>query len=361
MFLGVARASQRMEADAQPVQHEPAQHRGAMDFGDIIRRLEARDVERQQSMDDMQKMIVRMHDQHEQERREWQRECSDYKDQLFSGISTNESRLLQSLLRDGDSSGPELLSALKKLLKDKEDKAMLTESESEESCEKSLRRRANKVDGMIPEEKRFAYPNKAIKITHEDFMRTWDIEISRLMRGRPESASSQYDELRVDELQRLLKLSHKALLSVKDCSATTRRANGKVYQAIVDLVYETKAMVMCPTSRYAAASSYRQQLSESRDRERLRDDHVVRYGALVESVVQKHGQNPMSFSHSTGRQWAPRTGAFNGARRTSSGGRLSYGHQAQGTAPQQHLPTQQRAQPQQQQTARQLNYEAYTT
>jgi hypothetical protein len=361
LLLGAVRASERIDAlnteiiadsprvnpagitTKQPPANTQAQNTPntqQFDQTEMWNRFEQRDRERQQAFEEMQEMLLRQHAEHETERLEWQRKDrergNDHQDPM-SGLSAQESRILQTLLKDNDSDGPELLTALKKLLKDKEDKAMITDSESEESCEKSLRRKASKVDGMIQEEKRYTYPNKAARMNHEDFMRTWDMELARLTRGRPDSSSAQYDDLRLEELQRLLKLSHKAMMSVKDADAKARRAAGKMYQAIVDLVYETKAMSMCPSARYAAAMFFRQQLCDSREKERAKDDHVVRYGNLVDAVTQKHAR---SFSQGTGQQWAPRTGAYNGARRGQSGGRNNYAQQPQN--PQQ----QQRPQPQ---------------
>lgn len=274
---------------------------------------EVQALERQRQLEEM---ILQQQLRMDTERMEWQRREREQQERIARG-EADIKRAIQTMLREMGptaSMDDDLLDTMKKFLKEKEEKAMLTDSENEASCEKAVNRKATRVAGMIPEERRFLYASKASKMTHEAFMNAWDAEEARLMQAqrRVDPYVAGFDELRVAELKKLLRVAHKAMVVTAEGTARQRRAVQRVYQTVVDAFAETRAVMQCPSNRQSAAKAFRTDLAAAREKERTKDDHVVRYDALVENVTLKHGQ---SFSSGPGRQGGYRPGATNGPRR----------------------------------------------
>ena len=200
----------------------------------------------------------------------------------------------------------ELLGALKQMLSEKTDKAAFTESEDEDACEKGQARRQKKL-GMIPEERRFMYAAKAVTMEHEVFMSEWTRETTTMMSTRPDSGVGGYDDLRIQELLNLLKLSHKAMRATATLNAKARRATHKVYQAVVDATMELKAMLSCNDRRHAAATAFRREIAENRDKERKKDDFVFKYHMTLQHIEMTYKKN---FPGEPSRSWGNRSGYY---------------------------------------------------
>lgn len=371
LFMGSLRLSRRLEAEDQDSTFEDAidedsdeemtggkhnrggkkRPKGGHDDSDKIsstweEKLMRHLQERDDRLAEMEKMLTIQQQQHLHERRErdehWAREMADMRRKQLEEQDERDRRHQKQLLeqqslqgiagRLGDSDG-EVITALQKMLADKELKLQLTDSEDEESCERTVRRRHKKTQSLIPEEQHFLYPYTAAGMKHSEVMAAWMMEMSTAINTIPRTSTSVYDDAMMHDLKGLLKLAHKAMLTSEgNCRAW--RATGRLYQAIVDLYFQTITMARCPMQRRQAQTTFQKELTEARDKERNKDDVIVKYNLMVENVVQKTSKG---FSSSAGRHWGQRAGGYQGPRRSYSSGR-GYGNGVPSSQPAPFIP-----------------------
>jgi hypothetical protein len=239
----------------------------------------------------------------------------------------------------------EMMATMKRLLQEKEDRAVLTDSDDEESCARSLTRRLNRVERYVVEDRRFLYAPAAARMPQIRLSDCWFMEF-HLAKALPRgpSIAAAYDDARLVECQKAIKLAQKMLTvqQTEGATATASRAAQRMYTHAVESYIKTTIMMRCPEARHAALVMFGKELDEAKRKERLKDEAVVKYDDIVQTVVDKWKQN--HFSSTAGRNWGPPSGQMYNTwsrPRSASGGNRNRQPGYQQPQQHQHSPQQQ--------------------
>ena len=154
----------------------------------------------------------------------------------------------------------------------------ITESDNEQSCQKSLSRRDRKVTRLIAAKRRFMYAAAAESMAPAALTAAWDAELLSL---KVDSAAGKmkFDDLhRLEEAKLAIERAHKALILGKDLQrAASRRHLWKNYQGAVETWWGIRALGASTEDRVGGRKLFDLAIADMALKERTKLNTIVDY------------------------------------------------------------------------------------
>ena len=162
----------------------------------------------------------------------------------------------------------------------------ITESDSEDSCMKSLARHTTKAVRLLAKKRHFMYPAIAEHTATTAVMAAWAAELLAL-KVDSSAGNFKFDDLRRLERQiTVLERAHKAMHANRDsASCVKRRHSWKVYQELVDEWWGIRALCLNPHDRIGALDLYEGLQAETTLKERSRLHTIVDYDKMFATLA----------------------------------------------------------------------------
>lgn len=207
------------------------------------------------------------------------------------------------LTHDHDDS---MLSMLKRILKDKEEKTMVTDSEDEGSCTKANIRADSRTTKWITRSRWHFYPSRAEKLLKPEMEAAWH---SELLNVRTTGRLLYDDEERMKTSIEAILRTHALLLLLNtvDTRASAKRHARKLFQGSVDDFFAVSIMTVCGDRRESRRMLIKN-MFEARIKQASKEDFCASYEVAWRAVRDKYPifQGPVQVGGNRRPQTPPR-------------------------------------------------------
>lgn len=180
----------------------------------------------------------------------------------------------------------DILGLLKRILKDKEDKVNVTDSEDEPSCVKSLIRSETRTAKWITRGRWHLYPSRAERLTKTDFEAAWSTEDLKV---RSTGRMQFDDEDRIKAAIENIKCAYVILTTMSEGQAQAKRKVHRLYQNSVDDFLGVSIMTVCGDRR-ESRRTFLKNMFEARVKQTSKEDFCASYDVAIRAVKDKFPQ-----------------------------------------------------------------------
>lgn len=176
---------------------------------------------------------------------------------------------------NGNVDAAEELSLLKKLANKLEERSWITDSDNEDSCNRSILRRERLVSRIIERRRHHLYAHRAVYLTEDAFSTAWAMEETALLSGgRPPPDERDYLQNMMSALLRAHTTARDALRGGSDAQHRRRLLCG--LQFVADEFLGALLAAACSDAQDArtARRNLLKELREQRAKERKKDDFL---------------------------------------------------------------------------------------